>query len=66
MITFLDYRGEIGVVLINMSGEDQIIEPGERIAQVVIAKYEQVELKSVVELDQTERGAGGYGHTGNK
>ena len=58
-----DYRGEIGVVLINLSQEDFVINDGERIAQMVIARHEQGDL---VELDQTERGEGGYGHTGVK
>ena len=61
-----DYRGEIGVVLINLSQEDFVIEDGERIAQMVIARHEQAELVVVEELDETERGAGGYGHTGVK
>ncbi len=61
-----DYRGEIGVVLINLSTEDFVINDGERIAQMVIAKYEQTELISVESLDETERGEGGYGHTGVK
>lgn len=59
-----DYRGEIGVVLINLSQEDFIIKDGERIAQMVIARCEQGELISVDVLDETERGEGGYGHTG--
>ena len=61
-----DYRGEIGVILINLSNEDFIIEDGERIAQMVIARYERAEWIQVEELDETERGAGGYGHTGVK
>ncbi len=61
-----DYRGEIGVVLINLSTEDFVINDGERIAQMVIAKYEQAELIVVESLDETERGEGGYGHTGVK
>jgi dUTP pyrophosphatase len=61
-----DYRGEVGVVLVNLSNEPFTIEPGERIAQMVIAKYEQVELEEVERLDETERGAGGYGHSGTK
>src|SRR5690606_4308420 len=56
-----DYRGEIGVILINLSNEDFVIENGERIAQLVIAKYEQVELIEVNELTETSRGAGGFG-----
>ena len=59
-----DYRGEVGVILVNLSNEDFIIEDGERIAQMVIARYEQVEWKSVEVLTETERGAGGFGHTG--
>ena len=61
-----DYRGEIGVVLINLSQEDFVINDGERIAQMVIARHEQGDLVVVEELDQTERGEGGYGHTGIK
>lgn len=59
-----DYRGEIGVILINLSNEDFVIENGERIAQLVIAKYEQAELIEVNELSETQRGAGGFGSTG--
>ena len=61
-----DYRGEVGVVLINLSQEDFVINDGERIAQMVIARHEQGDLVVVEELDQTERGEGGYGHTGVK
>ena len=61
-----DYRGEVGVLLINLSQEDFVIEDGERIAQMVISRHEQIEFKIVEELDETERGAGGYGHTGVK
>ena len=61
-----DYRGEIGVLLINLSNEDFIITEGERIAQMVIARHEQGEFEVVEELDETERGTGGYGHTGVK
>ena len=61
-----DYRGEIGVVLIKLSQEDFVINDGERIAQMVIARHEQGDLVVVEELDQTERGEGGYGHTGVK
>lgn len=61
-----DYRGEIGVVLINLSDKDFVINDGERIAQMVIARYEQAELMPVEVLDETERGEGGYGHTGVK
>lgn len=59
-----DYRGEIGVILINLSNEDFVIENGERIAQLVIAKYEQAELIEVNVLSETQRGAGGFGSTG--
>ena len=61
-----DYRGEVGVLLINLSKEDFVINDGERIAQMVIAKHEQADFVMVEELDQTERGEGGYGHTGVK
>lgn len=61
-----DYRGEIGVVLVNLSDNDFVVNPGERIAQMVIAKYEQADLQIVEMLDETERGTGGYGHTGVK
>ena len=61
-----DYRGEVGVVLVNLSNTSFTIEPGERIAQIVIAKYEQATLEEVEILDETERGAGGYGHSGRK
>ena len=61
-----DYRGEIGVCLINLSTENFVINDGERIAQMVIARHEQGEFCLVDELDETERGAGGYGHTGVK
>lgn len=61
-----DYRGELGVVLINLSNSDFTVQPGDRIAQMVIARYEQVKLVEVSSLDDTERGAGGYGHTGTK
>lgn len=59
-----DYRGEIGVLLINLSDTSFVINAGERIAQMVVARHEQAELIEVEELDDTERGAGGYGHTG--
>lgn len=59
-----DYRGEIGVILINLSNEDFVIENGERIAQMVIAKHEQAQLIEVNELSETTRGAGGFGSTG--
>lgn len=61
-----DYRGELGVLLVNLSNEDFTVEAGERIAQMVIARHEQGEFVEVEELDDTERGAGGYGHTGVK
>lgn len=61
-----DYRGEIMVLLINFSTEDFTINDGERIAQMVIARHEQAQFVTVEELDETERGAGGYGHTGIK
>ena len=59
-----DYRGEVGVLLINLSQEDFVVNDGERIAQMVIARHEQGEFKAVEVLDETERGEGGYGHTG--
>lgn len=59
-----DYRGEVGVILINLSGEAQTIEPGERICQMVIAKHESPEVVELTELSETERGAGGFGHSG--
>lgn len=59
-----DYRGEIGVILINLSKEDFVIENGERICQMVIAAHEKVEWDLVEVLEETERGAGGFGHTG--
>lgn len=59
-----DYRGEIGVIAVNLSNEEYTIEKGERIAQLVIAKHERAEWVSVETLDETERGAGGFGSTG--
>ncbi|MBP5539568.1 MAG: dUTP diphosphatase, partial [Bacteroidales bacterium] len=59
-----DYRGEICVILVNLSKEDFVIQPGERIAQMVIARHETVEWEEVDTLDETQRGAGGFGHTG--
>lgn len=59
-----DYRGEIGVILVNLSNEDFIVEDGERIAQMVIARYEQAQFVPVEVLNETERGEGGFGHTG--
>lgn len=61
-----DYRGEIGVILVNLSDEDFIVRDGERIAQLVVARHETVEWTPVEELDATERGAGGFGHTGRE
>ena len=61
-----DYRGEIMVLLVNLSDTDFVINEGERIAQMVIARHEQAVFESVETLDETERGAGGYGHTGVK
>lgn len=61
-----DYRGELMVLLINLSTEEFIVNDGERIAQMVIARHEVAEFQVVEELDDTERGAGGYGHTGVK
>ena len=59
-----DYRGEIKVIVINLSTESQIVEPAERIAQLVVAKYEKVEWESSEELAESDRGAGGFGSTG--
>ena len=61
-----DYRGEIMVLLVNLSDTDFVINEGERIAQMVIARHEQAVFESVETLDETGRGAGGYGHTGVK
>ena len=61
-----DYRGEIGVILVNLSSDEFIIKDGERIAQMVIAKHEQADWIEVVSLDESERGAGGFGSTGTK
>ena len=61
-----DYRGEIGVILVNLSNEEFTIEDGERICQMVITTYSQVELVEVDVLSDTDRGAGGFGHTGKK
>ncbi len=61
-----DYRGEIGVILVNLSNEDFIIENGERIAQLIIAKHERAEWLEVAELSETARGEGGFGSTGIK
>lgn len=61
-----DYRGEVGVILINLSNEAFVIEDGERIAQMIIARHERAEWMEVSELTETERGAGGFGSTGVK
>ncbi len=61
-----DYRGEIGVILVNLSNEDFVIENGERIAQLIIAKHERAEWLEVKELTETSRGEGGFGSTGVK
>ena len=61
-----DYRGEVGVLLVNLSQEPFVINDGERVAQMVIVRHEQVQFEEVEVLDETERGAGGYGHTGVK
>ena len=59
-----DYRGDVGVELVNLSHDDYVVQPGERIAQMVINKFEKIEFELVNELDETERGEGGFGHTG--
>jgi dUTP pyrophosphatase len=61
-----DYRGEIGIILINLSGEDFVVEDGERICQMVINKVEAIAWSQVVSLEVSERGSGGFGHTGTK
>ncbi|WP_299244574.1 dUTP diphosphatase [uncultured Aquimarina sp.] len=61
-----DYRGEIGVILVNLSNDDFVIENGERVAQLVIAKHERAEWSEVTELSETLRGTGGFGSTGVK
>jgi dUTP pyrophosphatase len=61
-----DYRGEIKVILVNLSREDITVDDGERVAQMVIARYEKIEWEVVESLDETVRGAGGFGHTGVK
>ena len=59
-----DYRGQIGVILINLSNQDVVIADGERICQMIVSKHETVEWESVEVLEETQRGAGGFGHTG--
>jgi len=61
-----DYRGEIGVILVNLSNEEFTIQPGERIAQLVLARYEQIEWQITESLSETERGEGGFGSTGKQ
>ncbi|MDO5385320.1 MAG: dUTP diphosphatase, partial [Rikenellaceae bacterium] len=61
-----DYRGEIKVILVNLSNEPFELKPGERIAQLVVAQFTRIEWESVSELSETERGAGGFGSTGRK
>lgn len=61
-----DYRGEIGVILVNLSNEEFVIEAGERIAQLIIAKHDRAEWIEVEELSETKRGEGGFGSTGTK
>lgn len=61
-----DYRGEVGIILINLSNEDFVIENGERICQMIIASHETVQWNLVEKLEETERGHGGFGHTGKK
>jgi dUTP pyrophosphatase len=59
-----DYRGEIGVILVNLSSQDFTINNGDRIAQMIVAKYVQIGFEEAASLEETERGAGGFGHTG--
>jgi len=61
-----DYRGEIGVILVNLSSDDFVVEDGERICQMVIASHEQVSWQETAQLAESERGAGGFGHTGQQ
>lgn len=61
-----DYRGEVGVIVVNLSNEPQTIENGERICQMVVARHSTIEWTLVEDLDETERGAGGFGHTGTR
>lgn len=62
----MDYRGDVGVILINLSDEDFVINPGERIAQMIINKFEKIEFELVDSLEESERGEGGFGSTGTK
>ena len=61
-----DYRGEVGIILINLSNEDFVIESGERICQMIVAAHETVQWNLVEKLEETKRGEGGFGHTGKK
>ncbi len=61
-----DYRGEIGIILVNLSADTFVVEDGERIAQMVIARHELAQWQEVDVLDETQRGAGGFGHTGKR
>lgn len=61
-----DYRGEIRVIMVNLSSEDFVVNDGDRIAQMVVVRYEQIEWSDVDVLDETERGDGGFGHSGRK
>lgn len=61
-----DYRGEVGIILINLSNEEFVVENGERICQMIIARHETAQWNLVRELEETDRGAGGFGHTGKK
>lgn len=61
-----DYRGEIKVAMINLSNQKFVLNPGERVAQMVVAKFERITWQQVGDLSETERGAGGFGHTGTK
>lgn len=61
-----DYRGEIKIILVNLSNEDFLVEDGERVCQMVIAKHEKVSWEEATELEESKRGAGGFGHTGKK
>lgn len=61
-----DYRGEVGIILVNLSNEDFVVESGERICQMIIASHETVKWSLVEKLEETKRGEGGFGHTGKK